>query len=168
MTEDDVQHLRRAIELAASAREHGNHPFGAVLVDGAGEVIAEAENTVVTDPDVTAHAETNLVRTAWGLATPEVLGSSTLYASTEPCVMCAGAIHWAGIPRVVYGLPAPALATMAAGLPEEPELELRAADVLTSGGRRVEVVGPLLLEEATTVHEGFWHREPRAEPGSAH
>src|SRR5206468_5397259 len=58
------QHLRRAIELARQAREHGNHPFGALLVDPKGNVILEAENTIHTDKDVTAHAETNLMRMA--------------------------------------------------------------------------------------------------------
>src|SRR6266446_9780779 len=58
------QHLRRAIELARQAREHGNHPFGALLVDHRGNVVLEAENTVRTDKDITAHAETNLMRMA--------------------------------------------------------------------------------------------------------
>src|SRR5204863_1932347 len=58
------QHLRRAIELAQQARDHGNHPFGALLVDPRGNVVLEAENTVRTDKDVTAHAETNLMRMA--------------------------------------------------------------------------------------------------------
>ena len=156
MNDADLHHLRRAIELAAAARRHGNHPFGAVLVDASGEVVAEAENTVLTDPDVTAHAETNLIRIAWRRASPEVLGSATLYASTEPCVMCAGAMHWAGIPRLVFGLPAPALARIVSGTSEEPNLPLRAADVLDAGGRQVEVIGPLLADEAAAVHGGFW------------
>lgn len=59
----DLAHLRRAIELSILARDHGNHPFGAVLVSADGRVL-EAENTVLTDRDVTAHAETNLVRLA--------------------------------------------------------------------------------------------------------
>src|SRR6266702_283151 len=58
------QHLRRAIELARQAREHGNHPFAALLVDHRGNVVLEAENTVRTDKDITAHAETNLMRMA--------------------------------------------------------------------------------------------------------
>jgi tRNA(Arg) A34 adenosine deaminase TadA len=61
---NDRQHLRRALELARQARRHGNHPFGALLVDAEGNAVLEAENTVNTDRDVTAHAETNLVRAA--------------------------------------------------------------------------------------------------------
>jgi hypothetical protein len=60
----DVPHLLCAIAVSAAAREHGNHPFGAILVSAEGDVLLEAENTVVTDDDVTGHAETNLVRAA--------------------------------------------------------------------------------------------------------
>src|SRR5712691_9120428 len=87
------QHLRRAIELAREAREHGNHPFGALLVDDRGNVVLEAENTVRTDKDVTAHAETNLMRMASARFEPGFLEWCTLYTSTEPCAMCAGAIY---------------------------------------------------------------------------
>ena len=62
MNEIDLQHLREAIALARSAREHGNHPFGALLVDEHKTVLLEAENTVVTERDCTGHAETNLMR----------------------------------------------------------------------------------------------------------
>jgi tRNA(Arg) A34 adenosine deaminase TadA len=85
------QHLRRAIELAQQACDHGNHPFGALLVDRRGNVVLEAENTVRTDRDVTAHAETNLMRMASARFEPDFLERCTLYTSTEPCAMCAGA-----------------------------------------------------------------------------
>ena len=98
------QHLRRAIELARQAREHGNHPFGALLVDHRGNVVLEAENTVRTDKDVTAHAETNLMRMASARFEPDFLERCTLYTSTEPCAMCAGAIYWGNVRRVVFGL----------------------------------------------------------------
>ena len=84
------QHLRRAIEVARQAREHGNHPFGALLVEHRGNVVLEAENTVRTDKDVTAHAETNLMRMASARFEPDFLERCTLYTSTEPCAMCAG------------------------------------------------------------------------------
>jgi tRNA(Arg) A34 adenosine deaminase TadA len=64
ITRIDLALLRRAIDLAALARAHGNHPFGALLADAEGHILAEAENTVTTDRDVTGHAETNLVRIA--------------------------------------------------------------------------------------------------------
>src|SRR3954466_2228568 len=98
------QHLRRAIELAQQARDHGNHPFGALLVDEKGNVVLEAENTVRTDKDVTAHAETNLMRKASALFAPDLLEPGTLAPSAEPCAMCAGAIYWGNVRRVVFGL----------------------------------------------------------------
>ena len=64
VNELDIEHLRSAIAVAWRAREHGNHPFGAVLVDANNQLILEAENTVITERDCTGHAETNLVRLA--------------------------------------------------------------------------------------------------------
>ena len=90
---DDLRFLRRAIAIAQQARDHGNHPFGALLVDAHQQVIFEAENTVVTERDCTGHAETNLMRLASRQVLPEVLAGCTLYSSAEPCAMCAGAIH---------------------------------------------------------------------------
>jgi tRNA(Arg) A34 adenosine deaminase TadA len=155
-TETDLKLLRLAIELAASARTHGNHPFGALIADNHGNVIAKAENTVVTESDVTGHAETNLIRIASRQFRAHVLESATLYSSTEPCAMCAGAIYWSGISRLVYGLSEEDLAAIVGGDPKNPTLALPARKVLNSGQREVEVIGPLLVEEAARVHDGFW------------
>src|SRR5664280_1410877 len=104
MRDYDLDYLQMAIATAAKAREHGNHPFGAVLVDGAGRLVLEAENTVMTALDCTGHAETNLMRKACAQLSAEVLAGCTLYTSTEPCAMCAGAIFWGGVSRVVFAL----------------------------------------------------------------
>jgi tRNA(Arg) A34 adenosine deaminase TadA len=152
MTDEDM--LRRAFELACRARAHGNHPFGAVLADPGGKIVLEAENTVVTDGDCTAHAELNLIRSAFrtlGATSPE----HTMFASTEPCPMCAGAAYWSGIGRIVYGLSARRLRAMTSpGCPSGIDLPCR--DMLARGIRRVVVVGPLLEDEAVEVHRGFW------------
>jgi len=148
--------LLRAIELARLSREHGNHPFGSLLTDGAGKILLEAENTVVTERDVTAHAELNLVRAASMELDAEVLAGATVYTSTEPCAMCSGAIYWSGIGRVVYALGADALTELVAGISDEPTLQLPCREVLARGGRAIEVSGPHLTEPATAVHEGFW------------
>jgi tRNA(Arg) A34 adenosine deaminase TadA len=154
MDETDLQHLRAAIALARSAREHGNHPFGALLVDERKTVLLEAENTVVTERDCTGHAEMNLMRKASLQYSREQLAKCTLYTSTEPCAMCAGAIHWGNVGRVVYALSEEQLYEIVG--PDPQHLLLPCREVFARSERRVEVDGPALEEEARAVHEGFW------------
>lgn len=141
---------RQAIALARQARAAGNHPFGALLVlDGA--VVASAQNTVHTDRDPTAHAETNLVARAIRELSPDQIRRSVLYTSCEPCAMCVGKMYWAGIRQVAYALSAEELARLAGGSFLIPckELFSRTAEPVT-------VIGPLLLDEARDAHLGFW------------
>jgi tRNA(Arg) A34 adenosine deaminase TadA len=156
LSEADLLHLRRAIDLARTAREHGNHPFGALLIGAKGEVLAEAENSVVTDRDCTAHAEMNLVRLACWEYEEDTLAGSTLFTSTEPCAMCAGAIHWSGIGRVVYALPAERLHQLTSNDPADGMRRLSCREVLAREAACVEVAGPALEAEAEAVHRGFW------------
>ena len=153
---NDEKLLRRAIEIAQNAREHGNHPFGALLANAEGNILLEAENTVVTTKDITAHAELNLIRQASNKFTPEVLKECTLYTSTEPCPMCAGAIFWSDVGRVVYALSEEGLYEMTGETPYE--LALPCRDVFARGTHPVEVIGPLLEEEARQVHLNFWRK----------
>ena len=152
----DIQHLRTAIEVAQNAREHGNHPFGAILVDENNQVLLTAENTVVTGSDCTGHAETNLMRLASQHFSPEKLSTCTLYTSTEPCAMCAGAIHWGNVRRVVFALSESALYEIVGPSPEH--LMLPCKEVFARSQRSVEVLGPAseLDVEARAVHAGFW------------
>jgi len=152
----DLQHLRTAIELAAHARSNGNHPFGSLLVDADGSVVLEAENTVLTENDCTAHAELNLVRAASRRFGPELLRRSTLYTSTEPCAMCAGAIFWAGVGRVVFALSSETLGTIVHDESGDWTLSVSCRDVFARGGRATDVSGPLLEAEGRVVHDGFW------------
>jgi tRNA(Arg) A34 adenosine deaminase TadA len=156
MTERDLAHLRAAVAAAGRARAHGNHPFGAVLADASGAKLLEAENTVLTARDVTGHAELNLVRLAWAAFERSELAGCTLYASTEPCAMCAAAIYWAGIGRVVFGLGAATLNAAAGRTAAHDTLDLPCRTVFAAGQRPVEIHGPLLEDEAWTVHEGYW------------
>ncbi len=172
MTPEDEREdslVRRAIEIAAAARSAGNHPFGALLADADGVVLLEAQNTVVTGRDATGHAETNLVRLASARFSVEELATTILVTSTEPCAMCAGAIHWSGIGAVVYGLSEKDLARMTGDDPANPTLDLPCRTVFAAGSRHVRVTGPVLAEEAATVHEGFWEAGGRVEsPSPAH
>jgi len=158
LNDTDLQHLRTAIVAARLAREHGNHPFGAILVDENDQVLLQAENTVLTERDCTGHAETNLMRLASQHFSPEKLSICTLYTSTEPCAMCAGAIHWGNVGRVVFALSEVELYEMVGPSPEH--LLLPCREVFARSGRPVEVVGPApeLDAEARAVHEGFWSK----------
>jgi tRNA(Arg) A34 adenosine deaminase TadA len=154
---EDERHLLRAIELARLSRVKGNHPFGSLLVDASGQVVLEAENSVVADRDVTGHAELNLVRAASAQLDVVTVKGSTLYASTEPCAMCAGAIYWSGIGRVVYALGSEELTAIVKDVTGASALALSCREVFARGGREVDVSGPHLADEAAAVHHGFWN-----------
>jgi len=156
MNELDLQHLRSAISVAWRSREHGNHPFGAVLVDEHNQVLLQAENTVTTGRDGTGHAETNLVRLATQHFSSGQLARYTLYSSTEPCAMCAGAIHWSQIGRVVYALSEQDLYAIIGPSPHH--LLLPCREVFARSQRPIQVHGPIseLEVEARAVHENFW------------
>ena len=157
--EHDLQFLRRAIELALEARQDGRHPFGALIVNERGEVTVEALNNAVRPKgDPTQHAETVACAAAGKLLGDAELARCTLYTSTEPCAMCAGAIYWTGIGRVVYALSEQGLLRFTGSHEENPTLDLPCREVFARGQRPVEVVGPLLEDEAATVHQGFWVR----------
>jgi tRNA(Arg) A34 adenosine deaminase TadA len=156
--ERDAHFLRRAFEVARRAVGHGNHPFGAVLVDQAGNVLIESENGFMPDHDGTAHAERLACTEACTTLSAEVRRQATLYSSAEPCAMCAGAIYWAGIGRLVYGLSEHRLRDITGNHPENPTLDLPCRTVFVSGQRSTEVVGPLLEDEAAALHEGVWRK----------
>ena len=159
---DDEIFLRRAFAVARRARTHGNHPFGAVLVSAAGDVLIETENGFLPDRDMTAHAERLLATTASKQFGSDVLAGCTLYSSAEPCAMCAGAIYWAGIGRLVFGLSERRLKTMTGDHAENPTLDLPCRTVFAAGQRRVDVIGPLLEDEAAALHAGVWDASQRS------
>jgi tRNA(Arg) A34 adenosine deaminase TadA len=158
MSENDLRLMRSALAVAQRARDNGNHPFGAVLADEQGRILLEAENTVVTERDCTGHAETNLMRQASREYDRDFLARCTLYASTEPCPMCAAAIFWGNVRRVVFGLSQEGLYEITPEGSEE-VLRLPSRELLARGQKLIEVVGPVLEEEARRVHEGFWRDE---------
>ncbi len=149
MTKDE-ELILETYKIARSAVANGNHPFGALIWLN-GEVILTAENTVSTDSDCTCHAELNLVRKAYKELDQDKCSSSTLYTSTEPCAMCAGAIYWCGIRKVVYGCSATELGKVAGKT-----LEISSKDIYADAQEEVEVVGPILEEQGVKIHQDFW------------
>ncbi|MGE0879177.1 MAG: nucleoside deaminase [Acidimicrobiia bacterium] len=153
-TDDAV--MTRAFALAWEARRKGDHPFSGVLaVDG--EVVAEGLNAVFTGPDLTAHGETVLVRNIERDDQLELLARGTVYASTEPCPMCMGALYWAGARRVVFGLSSKRLYEIInAGAAPPVGFSITAAEIGASARPAITVLGPYREDEAVEAHLDFW------------
>jgi tRNA(Arg) A34 adenosine deaminase TadA len=131
-----------------------------VLVGADDRVLAEAWCNTSETGDCTGHAETNAVRLASPQHPREVLAGATMYSSGEPCVMCAGAIFWAGIRRVVFGIDAVSLRAFRGEVAEQRDAELSCRDVFAASPHAIECIGPALLEEASAPHVGFWRTTP--------
>lgn len=158
---EDEAFLRQAFDIARQARDAGDHPFGCLLVDAAGIVVMEQGNGYTAEgQDMTAHAERMLATRASKAHRPPFLAECTLYTSAEPCAMCAGALYWAGIGRVVFGQSERALREATGDHPDNPTLDLPCRTVFAAGFRRVEVVGPLLADEAARLQDEFWTSAP--------
>jgi tRNA(Arg) A34 adenosine deaminase TadA len=157
--EQDLGFLRRSLEVARGALRNGRHPFGCVLVGPDGGVLMEQENGFDREGRV-GHAETILARRAGLAHSAEVLQGCTIYISAEPCAMCAGAIYWAGIGRVVYAMSEHRLKRIIGPHPDNLTLDLPCRTVFAAGQRPVEVVGPLAEEDPdfAAVHDGVWQR----------
>ena len=101
-TQEDERFMRAALAEAQAAYDDGEIPVGAVVVAG-GRIIARAHNLTETLCDVTAHAEMQAITMAASALGGKYLKDCTLYVTVEPCIMCAGALGWAQVSRIVYG-----------------------------------------------------------------
>jgi tRNA(Arg) A34 adenosine deaminase TadA len=146
----DREYVDRTIELAEAAVEAGNTPFGALLVVD-GEVVREARNETRTGDDVAAHPELTLARWAGRELDADELAACTMYASTEPCPMCATAVHYAGIGRVVFGVDGETLDELSGGV-----VPIPCEEVIRRAGGETSVEGPIAVDAAMRVHESFF------------
>lgn len=149
---DDFSHMKRALELAATAGERGEVPVGCLVVRGE-EILAEAGNDPISANDPTAHAEINALRLAARRAKNYRLSGATLYVTLEPCAMCAGAIVQARVDRVVYGADDPKAGAAGSVLSVLPNERLNHRPLVERG---------LLAEEASALLSDFFSRR-RAE-----
>ncbi|WP_028534115.1 nucleoside deaminase [Paludibacterium yongneupense] len=157
LSPEDTHFLQIVIRMSLEARQAGKHPFAAIVVDASGVLLAQAINDALPpDGDPTRHAELIAAGRATHAAAREQLADATLYTSAEPCAMCAGAIYWCGIGRVVYALSETRLLTLTGNHPENPTLALPCRDVFARGQRRIAVAGPALEDDAAAAHHGFW------------
>ncbi|MBC7430694.1 MAG: nucleoside deaminase [Rubritepida sp.] len=154
---NDEHFLRRAYRVALQARARGDRPFGAVVVEGDEILVEGGSKQGSSGGGPLAHSEMvalNLLLHT-GIAR-ERLARATIYSSGEPCAMCAAAIFYSGIGRVVYGLPAEAIAAARNAQPHTAGLGLSCRQVLQAAAAPIEVVGPLLEDEGAIAHEGYW------------
>jgi tRNA(adenine34) deaminase len=130
--------VRQAMALADEAGRRGDAPFGALIVDGAGTVVARASNRQVTTDDPTAHSEIELLRLAARAGHRSPLDGYTLVVNAEPCSMCASAIVKAAPSTLVYGAP------------HEPHMDpdLGVADVFARARHPPRVIAGILADEA--------------------
>jgi tRNA(adenine34) deaminase len=98
----DEQYMKQALQEAHKAFSEGEVPIGAIIVCR-GQVIARGHNLTERLHDVTAHAEMQAITAATEYLGGKYLTDCTLYVTLEPCIMCAGALGWSQIPRIVYG-----------------------------------------------------------------
>ncbi len=156
LTTDDEVYLRRAIALAQTAVDSGNRPFGAVVVDGRGAIIAEGYSTQQGDRDWTAHAEMNVLRAAGKLLSWDQLEKCTLYASGDPCPMCSGAIYWSNVRRLVFGIDEETMRPLRRDNRQAAGLLMSCREVLKKSPHNIEIIGPALVAEAIEPHKRFW------------
>ena len=148
LNENDESFLRRAIQLAQQAREDGQEPFGAVLVKN-NEIVAEGGNQIYATSDPTAHAENKLIRDYCQKNKIMNLEGFSLYCSTEPCMLCSGAVFWARITKVVFSVSQKMLQKIHSG---STKIECR---TLLKPHPWIEIIGPVLIEEGLKVLEGY-------------
>ena len=156
VAERDATYLRQAIALSRTARQRGNRPFGSVIVAPDGTVLGAGWNSNGESGDCTAHAEVQAIREACQRHDRAALEQATLYASGKPCVMCAGAIFWANIRRVVYGIDDQRLRVFRGERLDQRDVELSCRDVFRAAPFAVECTGPSLVDEASQPHVGAW------------
>jgi tRNA(Arg) A34 adenosine deaminase TadA len=156
----DKEYLRRGIEISWESVKSGNTPFGALLVDGSGTILLEQPNIEISEKDCTGHAETTLMRKASKIYSKDLLKDCTLYTTAEPCVMCAGAIYWGNVGRVVYAISEKRLLELTGSDPQNPTFDVPCRTVFAGGQKDIVVVGPIddleLEVEAAAPHQGFW------------
>jgi len=156
MPSHDHDFIRQAISLAGMARQQGEYPFGAVLVVNQ-QIVHQATDRCMSTSDPTAHAELLLISEYCRQQHLLDLDGYTLYSSVEPCVLCAGAIKWALISRVVFSVSQAMLQEMTGGRPKP-----SCFDLVNTGGRSIVVDGPLLPDEGLAVFDGFDFTPKRA------
>ena len=145
---DDEKYLAMALDEARQAALAGEVPIGAVIVSPRGKVVGRGHNLTESLGDVTAHAEMMAITAACQTLGGKYLPGCTLYVTVEPCLMCAGAIGWSQVSRLVYGAPDPRRGYTALTRTDRPILH-----------PATEVTGGVLADEATSLMRSFFSQK---------
>jgi tRNA(Arg) A34 adenosine deaminase TadA len=157
----DKEYIRQTIALSEAAVAQGGRPFGAIVADGDDLIVAQAQAVTSIDPrDWTAHSEMLVLRAASAVMTWDELSRATIYASGEPCPMCAAAIYWCNIRRVVYCVSEPAMRALRAPHTRAAGIAMRCEEMFARCDRPFEVIGPLIEDEGLQIHQRFWPNSP--------
>lgn len=161
MKKTAAEYLRIANETAKEARKEGNTPFGAILVGPDGEILIRQGNAASSLHDETAHAERMTASLASQRYPKDFLKNCTLYTTCEPCPMCTGAIYWAGIGHIVFGMTESRLLQLTGGDPKNPTFHMGAQKVIDAGQKNITLEGPFpeVEEEIAEAHAHFWKKE---------
>ena len=146
----DTQFMKQALDLAKDAAKNGNEPFGALLVKD-NKVVLTGENQIHTENDPTYHAELGIIRDFCSSQKISDLFEYTLYTSCEPCCMCAGAMVWSNLGRMVFSLSHDELAEIAGF-----NIMIGSEEIFAKSPNRPEVVKGVLKEEAVPVYVDYF------------
>lgn len=155
----EINLLHRVIRICAEAKTAGNHPFGCLLADSEGKILMEQGNEEVTrNGDCTAHAEALLMRRASQVYSKEQMKELTMYSCGEPCAMCAGAMYWGNLGRLVMIARESELKKYTGDDIRNPTLDVPCRVIFASGQKEMKIEGPFLeLEpEFFELHKNYW------------
>ncbi|MGX7245989.1 nucleoside deaminase [Enterococcus quebecensis] len=148
----DATFMEQALELAKDAARNGNEPFGALLVKGK-DIVFTGENQIHTESDPTYHAELGIIRDFCSTEKITDLSEYTLYTSCEPCCMCAGAMVWSSLGRMVFSLGHDELAAIAGF-----NIMIGSEEIFSKSPNRPEVVKGVLREAAVPIYVDYFKK----------
>lgn len=146
------KYMKFAIEQALVGKKEGEPPFGGIIIDRTGKIVAMAYDTVVRDNDLTSHSETNLVRQACKKVGPDLSGC-TVYCTCEPCPMCFTALWLARIDTVVFGSYISDVLKMTNG--KQRELNVPAESMNKQSGKKIKLIKEVLRDECIKLWDNY-------------
>ncbi|MEC4990102.1 MAG: nucleoside deaminase [Oscillatoria sp. PMC 1068.18] len=147
MNQNNKKH-EEFMQIALAEAKKGDQPYGAVIVKE-NKIIIQGHNTTQTDSDVSAHAETKILRNLTQKLQKyslDVLEGYTLYTTCEPCAMCAAACVWTGISEIVYGASSKDLISIGT-----PQIDISCEEIIARGFKEIKVVKGVLRDECLAL-----------------